>query len=315
MSHPSPNFLMPFFLIPLVLSACASPLSTSNNAAPKRSDPLSNPASPQNTTSKTQEIEVREGTQLVTVDNKTLLKLPSGATVDLQYFTFNPSGHSTDDSETNQFEHSANFKAYHKGYLYAFSRYSCMTGEVWHDDYSSNDRISCSFTISAERTASPDIASYDAISFVASSQSRQIYDHSLKSIQANPGKAYYDLEVPYMQFWGTGDGTFWGAGGNTLRVTTVYGIGTVNFDEQSFDSDLRNQSVKSVQVGPLTTHIKMTAVSCYPPYRQSDGQCYPQVMTSGPYQGQTVYIYNRVDYAINFTQSKKPDADQLILHY
>lgn len=263
-------------------------------------------------------IKIGEGVQSVRVDGKTVLKLPSGAAIDLHYFKFDPDTYGSGDTEINRFEHSPTFKAYHKGYLYSLSNYNCQSGQVAHDDYSSNERLLCNFTLSTERSAPPRAASYNGVSFTASSQSRQIYDHSLKSVRTSePGQsAYYDLEAPYMQFWGKGDGTYWGASGNTLRIKTVYGVGAVTFGEQSFGVDVQNKAVKSVQIGPLTAHVRMTGVGCYPPYLDSAGLCHPSVMTSGPYKGETVYTYNRVDYAFNFTQtSKQPTSERLVVHY
>jgi hypothetical protein len=262
-------------------------------------------------------LKVGEGQQTVTVDSQTMATLPSGATIDLQNFTFNPNVHDSSDVEANQFEHSPTFKAYHKGYTYTLSNYSCKNGQVTHDDYTSNDRLSCSFTISTEKSSSPNIPSYNGIAFTTSSQSRQIYDHSLKSVTtSNPNQnAYYDIEVPYIQFWGKGNGKYWGASGNTLRIKTVFGIGTVNFNENSFDNDVRDSTSKSVKIGVVAASVRMTGVSCYPPYLNAQGQCSPSIMTSGPYKGETVFVYNHVDYALSFTQTSKETPDHLVLHY
>jgi hypothetical protein len=263
---------------------------------------------------KLHEITAGEGSQTYTVDDKTVLKLPSGATIDLTSFTFNPDKGSTGEVETNQFKHSATFQAYHRGYLYEFKDYSCRTGQVWHDDYSSNDRLSCTFQLSAKRVSPPAVAGYDSLSQALSSQSVQIYDHSFRTAPAGQAAAYYEVEVPYLQFWGKGDGVYWGATGNALHIKTVYGIGTINFDENAVNSDVRNRSVKSVYIGPVTAQARITGVSCYVPYLTA-GQCSPSVMTSGPNAGQTVYTYNRVDYALSFSQAQKPASDQLVLHY
>jgi len=278
---------------------------------------LNTPSYSQPATQNLKTVKVDEGQQSVTVDGQTVLTLPSGATIDLEHFTFNPNVHDSGDVETNQIEHTPTFKAYHKGYTYSLSNYSCKNGEVFHDDYTSNDRLSCSFTISSEKSSSPNIPSYDGISFNASSQSRQIYDHSLKSATTSSANqsAYYDIEVPYMQFWGKGDGKYWGASGNTLRIKTVFGIGTINFNENSFDSDVKDKVSKSVKIGSVTAKVHMTGVSCYPPYLDAQGQCSPSVMTSGPYKGETVYVYNHVDYTLSFSQTSKEIPDHLVLHY
>jgi hypothetical protein len=100
-----------------------------------------------------------------------------------------------------------------------------------------------------------------------------------------------------------------------LRIKTVFGIGTVNFNENSFDNDVRDSTSKSVKIGVVAASVRMTGVSCYPPYLNAQGQCSPSIMTSGPYKGETVFVYNHVDYALSFTQTSKETPDHLVLHY
>lgn len=265
------------------------------------------------------EIKVAIGTHAITLDANTIAVLPTGATIDLTNFTFDPKETSRADTlETNTFIHSGTFVAYHKGYNYELSNYACKKGYVTHDDYMSNDRISCTLTISVGQTSPPALKSLAGTQLQISSQSSQIYDHTLKSANlpiANPGAPHYDIEVPYLQFWGEGDGKYWGVSGNRLRVKTSYGIAELEFDEATFDSDLQNHVIKSAAIGPVKVQVSMTNFSCFPPYLLATGQCSTLIPSSGPHIGKAVHTYNRVDYALNFTQSEPTPTDRLVLHY
>lgn len=255
------------------------------------------------------ETSIDEGLYTITINEESTVILPSGSTITLDGFTFDPK-EQYQPGKTIRLV--TNMKMHDGGYTYFISGLNCNSKHKWFDDYSILVLSECVMDLEVQKI-NPQEIKYDNFELRFSSPSDQHYNNNdpanlgRKPI-TNPANDPFITVVPqYIHLYTSPamDGYSTGTPiGDTIGIYTAYGYTEIHFND--YKDDILQKRTKKAQIGPLTLSLAIEEISCYAPYLNKEEECITPYGTT---------VLNKVDFVLSIDQEAANDDSVRISEY